>query len=276
MHELEDLLKDDVRGTAPQPRDEFLSRMEDQVEAGFPKKRRRIWPLLQPYVPILATLLLVVGIAAPIALMGNGSDDAEPLSGGGETLSSLPESGSSGGGEAASQNAADESAAQVPQATSRRGATAPDAAGGADQAPGTKARLVERRHALTVSTPADEFDETTAEVLNVADTTGSIVQSSNVTERDNRGLATFDLRVPASSLDDVLRDLSRLGEVTERRASSDDITGTYVSAQNRLEDARDTRRALLRALGRADSGAEADALRARIADARRRIASAER
>lgn len=273
MHELEDLLKEDVRGTAPQPRDEFLSRMEDQVQAGFPKKRRRLWPIIEPYFPILATVAVFAAIVLPLALFGEGGGDDDSASSG-QVVDAM--SGTESGGSGASEAAPDtpELSAEARQAAPASGQDA--AAGGADQAPGRRDRLVERKHALTVSTPADEFDETTAEVLNVADTTGSIVQSSNVTERDNRGLATFDLRVPASSLDDVLRDLSRLGKVTERRASSDDITGTYVSAQNRLEDARDTRRALLRALERADSGAEADALRARIADARRRIAAAER
>lgn len=273
MPELEDLLKEDVRSTAPRPRDEFLARMERQVEAGFPKRRRRPrFPGLGSLAPAFATLLIVVGIALPIALMDNGGDD-EAASGGGASVGTVE----SAGGAASSAPAPAPESSAAPADGNRSYFGEPDrAAGGADQAPGRTGRLVERRNALTIETPSNEFDETTASVLDVADTTGSIVQTSNVREEDGRGIASFDLRVPASRLDDVLRDLSRLGDVTARTASSDDITGSYVSAQNRLEDARDTRRALLRALERADSGDEADAIRTRIADARRRIAAAER
>lgn len=283
MPELEDLLKEDVRASAPRPRDEFLAKMERQVEAGFPKRRRRPrFPGLGALAPAFATLLLVVGIALPIALIGGGGGDDDASTGLVDAMAPAEDSGGGGGGgESAPSPSGPATAREIdPSDGAAFGTRAPAerdrAAGGADQAPGRVGRLVERRSALTITTPSNEFDDTTAEVLNVADTTGSIVQTSNVREEDGRGVATFDLRVPASRLDDVLRDLSRLGDVTARTASSDDITGAYVSAQNRLEDARDTRRALLRALERADSGSEADAIRARIADARRRIAAAER
>jgi hypothetical protein len=287
MPELDELFKEDVRATAPRPRDEFLERMERRVEAGFPKQRRRRFPGLDALAPAFAALMIVVAIGLPIALIAGGGSSGDDDAGSGGLVDAMTSEESGGGDESAGSSAA---APPLPEASVApedsamfKSESGPDqtltrdrAAGGSDQAPGRTSRLVERRNALTLSTSADDFDDTTAEVLRVADTTGSIVQTSNVSERDNRGVATFDLRVPASRLDDVLRDLSRLGKVTERTASSDDITGTYVSARNRLEDARDTRRALLRALERADSGNEADALRARIADARRRIAAAER
>jgi len=279
MPELDDLMED-VRATAPKPRDAFLETMERRVEAGFPRTRKRRFPGLGSLAPALATLLIVVGIATPLALIDNGDD--EEGSGGGAATGQMDalsgDAGSSGAlSEGAAGGAPTPEASRVPAAPyADRLAPGQDAAGGADQAPGRTRRLVEQRHTLTVETPSDEFDDTTAEVLNVADSTGTIVQTSNVSERDGRGRATFDLRVPSSRVDDVLRELSGLGKVTERRAAREDITGVYVSAQNRLEDARDTRRALLEALERADTAAEADALRARIADARRRIASAER
>ena len=290
MPDLDELLKEDVRATAPQPREQFLARMEREVETGFAKPKRKRFPGLGALAPALATLMIVVAIGLPITLIaggGTGSDDSAESG----LLSGTSSEESAGGGSSGAGGAAPEAAAPAASGapappdsaiTREFGEAAPSrqsadrAAGGADQAPGRENRLVERRNALTISTSADEFDDTAAEVLTVADATASIVQTSNVSERDNRGIATFDLRVPTSRLDDVLRDLSRLGKVTERTASSDDITGSYVSARNRLEDARDTRRALLRALERADSGSEADAIRARIADARRRIAAAER
>jgi hypothetical protein len=289
MPELDDLMED-VRATAPKPRDAFLETMERRVEAGFPRQRRPRFPALRALAPALATLLILAGVIAPVALLSNssgGDDDSGSAgeAGGGAAVQQDRDTLKSGDREESSEAADGGAAYSVPEATSApapripstaRLAPGDDAAGGADQAPGRARRLVEQRHTLTVETPSDEFDETTAEVLNVADSTGTIVQTSNVSEREGRGRATFDLRVPSSRVDDVLRELSGLGKVTERRAAREDITGVYVSAQNRLEDARDTRRALLEALERADTPAEADALRARIADARRRIAAAER
>jgi hypothetical protein len=64
--------------------------------------------------------------------------------------------------------------------------------------------------------------------------------------------------------------------VTSRTASTQDITRAYVSAEARLEDARDERRALLKALEAADTDAEADSLRRQIRLARGRIAIAAR
>jgi hypothetical protein len=143
-------------------------------------------------------------------------------------------------------------------------------------APGAAPRKVEQRTAIELATGEDEFAEATAGVLRVADATGTIVARSSVSEQDGRGYATYDLRVPASRLDDALAQLSRLGDVTSRSASTEDVTAAFVSARDRLEDARGERAALLRALGRADSEDERDAIRARLRQARARIARAER
>lgn len=249
-------LAEDVRATAPRPREGFIEQLEQRVDAGFPRQRKARSGSLRSLVPALATLLVVVGIGAPIALVASGprgSDDEAALtdvSGGGSSAESAP----------------------APQLRQAEPATPRDAPG---FRPGER-RVVERRTQLELATPDDDFDATTAAVLDIADRTGTVVQRSIVTESNGRGAATFDLRVPSSRLQDALRELSRLGNVTSRSSSSDDITGAYVSAADRLADARALRRALLRALARADTSAEADALRARLRDARRATGAAER
>ena len=75
---------------------------------------------------------------------------------------------------------------------------------------------------------------------------------------------------------ETLADLSRLAHVTSRTASSQDITRAYVSATDRLDDARAERRSLLKALERADTDIEAGAIRRQIQLVRDRIAIAER
>jgi len=265
MPELDDLetLADDVRATAPRPRDAFLARLDRRVEAGFPRERaakERGW-FWAPALALTACALLALVIAGGV-LSGLGAGDDEAASGGSAASSPTQP-------EAERNSAQDEASNQA--LPSLRSSAPPEV-----RVLARNRRAVERRETLELETAGDEFAETTAGVLRVADATGTIVQRSSVSETDGRGLATYDLRVPSSRLDDVLRELSELGRVTSRTATSDDVTSTYVSARDRLQDARDERRALLRALGRADSENEADALRARIRLARARIARAER
>ncbi|HEV2999685.1 MAG TPA: DUF4349 domain-containing protein [Solirubrobacteraceae bacterium] len=270
-------LREDVRATAPRPRPEFAARLERNVEAGFkparaPRGERRL-NLLTPALALACTAVVAVFVAA-VAIDGTSGDDEEGASGGVAMQQSAPpeeESGGSGGA-APPRNDAE---LRVPENT-RAFDTAGPSTRSADPRIRDGRRVVEHRTALELQTPANEFAETTDEVLRVADDTGSIVQRSRVSEREGKGFARFDLRVPASRLDETLADLSRLAHVVSRTASTDDITRAYVSAADRLQDARDERRALLKALERADTEAEADAIRQQIELARVRIALAER
>jgi hypothetical protein len=261
MPELDDLetLADDVRASAPRPSEAYVTRLEQRAEAGFPRqraKKERSW-FLGPGLALASCVLiaLVFGVAA-LDKAGSGDEDAT----------------SSGGGSA-------EVAPEAPRTSSapadeNRAAPLLTEPGPQSLRPG--ARKVEQRTAVELTPGSDGFAEVTAGVLRIADGSETIVQRSSVSERDGRGFATYDLRVPTSELDGVLAELSELAPVKSRTASSRDITAASVSAADRLTDAREERRALLRALARADSDREAGALRARLADARRRVARAER
>jgi hypothetical protein len=267
-------LREDVRATAPEPRPEFTAQLERRVEAGFaaPKRpRRRRQPgLLRPAMALAASLLLVA-VAGGVALNGAGTD--EGAGGGGLFDASRQAPGDEGAASGGSGPAPPAGEAAAPS-VERLDQAAPTTRSN-ESRPGDR-RLVEQRTALELEAGRDEFGEVTAGVLRIADQTAAIVQRSNVSEQGGRGLATYDLRVPASRLDDALAQLSRLGTVTSRTASAQDITRPYVSARARLDDARAERQALLKALQRADTAAEADALRRRIRLARGRIAVAER
>lgn len=247
-----ELLEDDIRATAPQPREEFVQRLERRVETGFPKpaKPRREIALWKPATALAFCVLF--GLVVSVGVLRQ--DTVDELS-----------SESSGG---SSSTAIQDDSAE-PQLLS------PAPSGGRVAAPG-RPRVVQRSAELGLRAPADEFDDVAAGVLDVADSSGAIVQRSNVSERDGRGYATYDLRVPTSRLGSTLAQLSDLATVTVRRESSDDITGAAVSARDRLRDARDERRALLRALERADSPSERSDVRRRLGAARARIARAER
>lgn len=260
-----ELLEDDIRATAPQPREAFVQRLEQRVEAGFPKQRRprREIALWKPATALAFCVLFGVIVSTSVLTNGleSGSDDE------------------GGAGSAEMQTVEPSPGTPVTPAPSSAAGESSDARAfetdGGVASPG-RPRVVQRSAQLGLSATADEFDEVAAGVLDVASSNGAIVQRSNVTERDGRGYATYDLRVPTSRLEATLEQLGDLAKVTARRESSDDITGAYVSAQDRLRDARAERRALLRALERADSPGQRSDIRRRLTATRQDIARAER
>jgi hypothetical protein len=295
MNDLEQL-RDDVRATAPQPRPEFAARLERKVEAGFkPDKAPSVWRrrkinLWAPSIALGCTVLIAFAIAlatsetdtdddagggdVAINQFGGLGDDSEDTGGGGGAVTPPPEPEAAAPPAASSDASApaDQGHFLAPgERAAQRRTRAPDRVRGRDGN-----RVVVRSTRLELETGADKFDEVTDDVLQVADDTDTIVQSSRVSEDNGRGVAHYDLRVPASRLDDTLAELSRLAHVTSRTASSEDITRAYVSATDRLDDARAERQALLKALEKADTDAEADAIRRQIRLARDRIAIAER
>jgi hypothetical protein len=99
--------------------------------------------------------------------------------------------------------------------------------------------------------------------------------TSSVSSGDGeRAGATFTLRVPTRRLDDALARLSKLAHVRSRTQDSQDVTGAFVSARDRLRESLAERQALLRALARADSANETASIRARLRIVAGEIASA--
>ncbi|MDP1847824.1 MAG: DUF4349 domain-containing protein [Solirubrobacteraceae bacterium] len=289
LRELEELVRD-VRATAPEMAPAFAARLEQEVQDGFPTSQQRVpvtvrrpwrgrrWMLL----PALGSLTAV--LVALVVVFGSSSDS---LSGG--SSGDVPNSLSSGGSEAAAPaagGAADsaaggsaggpdvDTAAREPQAAPAApsaSTVAPDPAGGAI-AP-ARTRKVERSAVLALRTPDAEFERTTAAVLATVARFGGIVASSQIGESDAAGgEATYDLRIPTGRLDRALAALSKLGHVTERSQSLQDITASFRSAQERLTDARAERRGLLRALERATTQNRIDSLKAQLRTVSSRIA----
>ena len=271
LRDLEELVRE-VRATAPEMSAGFAARLEQEVQEGFPTPRerprraalrarrpdwtRRRWILL-PAAGSLAAVL----VALVVVLGGNG----EPLT----TFS----------GEATMQSERDSSAETAAGAGAQDGVTSsapslapPMPAPNAPVEPGGS-RRVERSAILALRTPADRFERTTDAVLATVGRFDGIVARSQIGASDAAGgEAFFDLRIPAEQLDRALAALSRLGHVTERSQSLQDITGAFTSAQERLTDARAERRGLLRAIERATTQRRIDSLRARLRAVSGRIA----
>ena len=247
-----------VRADAPDLPSGLDRRLRTAIAEGFAGQdrgqRRRAW--LTPALGGLAAVAVAVVIALPAVRGGEDEESAGTSSSGSAAMQQRP--------------------APVPE--SAGGATAQDsAASGAPllqrAAPGP--RRVRRAADLVLATPLADLQETSDAVARTADRLGGRVQRSGVTASEEAGEATFDLRVPAGRLDEALAALAKLAEVRSRSQSSRDITARFTAVRERLADARAERRALLRALAAATTGAEIESLRARLDLASGRIEAAK-
>jgi len=234
-----------VRDARPRPREAFTAALDARVAAGFPreKKRRRRLPslprprVLYPALGLAATAIVALVLAT--SLLGSGVGTGTP--------SDIRPA----------DHALVEPTPTIPQGESL-----------------VPQRKVERSALLDLATGAGDLDRVADGVVRATDASGGFVASSQVDAGATGGTAHFDLRVPTDRLDATLAVLSRLGHVRSRSQSTDDVTGAVVSARERLSDAKAERRALLRALGRARTSTQAEAIRARLRLARTEIASA--
>jgi hypothetical protein len=276
LAELGELLREDP----PRPDAAWARRLDSRAAAGFPRPPRRSpWAILRthrralvPAVSFACVALLVVGISS---MNLSSSDDAGSSGGGAASSDEGASSGSAGGGAepAAGRGgdaiAEDSGGGSVAAPKMAPPSSAGGRAGGA-LSDGRRTRAQERSAALTLATRPRRIEDVAAGILRVTDAAGGFVASSSV---GNSG-GTFELRIPVARLDKAVADLSRLAKVRERTQSSRDITAETVSARERLREARREREGLLRALANATTLNETEAVKARLRDVNRQIASA--
>lgn len=253
------LVVEEARAAAPRMTPAFAQRLDAAVAQGFarpsaPRRRLR----LKPALGLAAATAMAVAIAVAV------------IPGGGSRPQSLvaPQRSAPGATAAPSEGLA----APKAVAPSRTAPAQSDAA----LAPSPRGRVQEHSAELTLSTPSNRLQDTADQVVAVTDRVGGYVQSSNVAARDNAGEATFDLRVPASRLDEAMAALSRLGHVRGRSEQVQDITFSYDSAKARLRDAEAEREGLLRALAGATTTQQIESIKARLRLVRAKIAAASR
>ncbi|CAN5492772.1 hypothetical protein BH20ACT17_BH20ACT17_07950 [soil metagenome] len=273
LRELDDLVHE-VRATAPEMSPALAARLERLVEHGpesatepVQPRRSRRWVL----VPAAGTVAAAVVALVIVLSNGNGDSSDAVIHGmsGGKDAPARATPGSAAADESAptsGRRAQRSQSAPAPAASSRSGpAFTPQSA-----------RKVERSVFLVLATPKDKVESTADDVVQTVDRFRGIVARSSVAADDRSGgEATFDLRIPTSRVEEALGALSKLGHVAERRQDLRDITASFSSTQERLDEARAERRALLRALGNATTQARIESIRTRLRLVRAQIASAK-
>lgn len=271
----------DVRAEAAPMAPGLRRRLDEAVEAGFPRARRFTLPSLPPgrLLPALgiAASALIALVVAVGALRSDGT--------GGRPLAAPSAAGVSSSTPAVSGPAAFDSAAPQAKAGASSEAASPPVAGAAPSAgalapapedSGGRAgfgRKVERSVELTLRVGAGELEDTADGVVRATQAAGGYVADSQVSARNRGGSAVFTLRIPTARLDQTLAKLSKLGHVAAMDQGSRDITSAFVSVADRLSDARAERKALLKALGAAKTQPAIASLRRRIANNRSEIAA---
>ena len=246
----------------------FARELDAKAAAGFPRQPRwrRLLAVSPMLVPGVAASMLLALVVSAALLSGSPGDD-EAGSGAGSTAAT---EASPAAGRAAPA-AADESALQFEQDSA---AAPPTSGGGSPRSDARQGRKEETSAALVLAAKPEAVQRVADEIVSVTDRHRGFVMSSSVELAAGRGGATFELRVPSARLKAALADLSRIGQVRERREATQDITREFVSARSRLADARAERRGLLRQLARADTEAERESVKLRLREVGARIRAA--
>lgn len=150
-----------------------------------------------------------------------------------------------------------------------------DGGGRGPISPGTDNRKQDRDVTLELAAPPADVNDVSDEAIAITRDLDGIVASSSVTTAGDQASARLELVIPTRNLDAAIDRLTGIADVRALNESAVDITHPYVTARDRLTDARAERRELLEALGNASTDAEAEALRLQIADARKEIARAQ-
>jgi hypothetical protein len=247
-----------IEAESPLPDEAFARELGERVSAGFPRSGAApARPARRPGARLeratrgrllalggaVACLLVVVGLAVSLS-----EPTRDRLAGGGETTTS----------DALTAEPA------RPNAATERDRAFSGAARSAI-APREPERRIERAAQLTLTAPGDELESVADDVVAVTDRHRGFVLRSSVSSGDGPATGgSFELRVPAAELQPALRDLSRLAHVRARSQSGQDVTPAFVSARERLADARAERRSLRRRLAAADTDERAEALRRQL------------
>lgn len=294
----------DVREQRPEPEAEWAAELDRRVAGGFAGRRSRAAAggglparlgsisgrsLLAP-AGALATLVLVVAVGIGVTSQdGSGGSTTPTMDAGSVTQTTAePDTGVAADIPAPSGVTEESAPPELSTDSGARGATVESAGAGASAdssaypaqrttgtAPGQEKRQQDRSAYLSLKTDTSKVREVSDEAIQITESVGGVVLSSNLSEQRDRATASLELSIPTRELDSTLDRLTDLATVASLDEASVDITKPFISAQDALKDAQAERKQLLQALAEADTQTEADAIRAQLDDVRTEISRAE-
>jgi Domain of unknown function (DUF4349) len=299
-----DELEAAIRDKRPDIDAEFARMLDERAAAGFPRQatragraaalaaRLRTTPprrLVAPALGAATALVIVDGAVVSLGGTGGGSGGTASLSSAPERSLSRPAAKAGAGAGAAAGPARDRTfgnlgalGARTPAARSPR----------AQAALGTpQVRRVARNAQLALSTDPGKVRSVADGVVQVTRRYRGLVISSEITSGKGGGRprpvplapaqlpyglgAEFQLRIPAAKLEAALDDLSHLGFVVSRTEGTEDITGRFASAKQRIANLTGERDALIARLASAVTTEAIDTIKHRLAVVRRLLVRAQ-
>lgn len=206
-------------------------------------------------------VVALLGVAAVIGQDGRssnrGNDSASTsVDGGGASFDATPQASSapttfptSTDGDAAV--AYDESASSAPQIAPSDGGAGTE--GGISRALAPLDAKIIRTGNLEVEVKKGSFDAATTRLSTIATSAGGFVSASETSALDDRPRGSVTLRVPADKFDQVVGEVSKVGDVTAVNTSSQDVSGEYTDLVARLKALQGEREQITLVLGRAES-----------------------
>ena len=231
---------------------------------------------------LAATVLVMVGIGFALSMSeSTTSYDASEVTTMSDSAAPPEESAAAGGASSEStllsrDRFSEGSATSAAPGSTDSARSAPKPEPSANATPATGQRRVEQSVDLTVAVKSGKLPEATGKVEDIVRLGRGYVANSEVsTGTAGAGTATYTLKVASSELDRTLKRLGDLGTVTSQQQQSRDITSSFDSAQQRLDDNKQVRAALLRSLAKAETDGQIASLNRRLADNRRSRESLE-
>jgi hypothetical protein len=210
----------------------------------------------------LAALAVVVGIGISVSGPQSGDGGVSIQSTPSEEPATLDAADGADNGAATAESTVD--GARAPESTVE---PVPPGPGTSLDAPAQENRKVVRSADLTLAAEPEEIREVSDGVNAVTNRYEGIVVSSSVQSGDAdtaRASSQFQLRIPAANLQAALADLSELAHVQSRTEGTEDITGQFLSARERMEELEAERESLLNRLAKAETEDAAEALRRQV------------
>jgi hypothetical protein len=260
-----------LREERPEPDPRWAAELDERVERRFSVDDagwRLTWNRLRSIPPrrmLAATGAIAAGITVAVVAVSSISTNGD---------GSAPQPTSLSGAPMTDVDQTTSAAESEPVAPSAAAPTFKSVAGGFRRSQ-TDHRKVDRDVELKLGAAPEDVSPTADDVIRITRDAGGYVASSQVRTTPDGGGATLHLTIPARHLDDAIDELTKLGDVQSLSEATNDITEPYVSAKDKLSDARAERAKLLEALGNATTDAEAEAIRIQLDDVRTQISRAE-